>query len=45
MINDSEWFTGNVINYTLEGCDECGDKVRVKNHLEDRRNIFAEMDM
>ena len=21
MINDSEWFTGNVINYTLSGCD------------------------
>ena len=21
VINDSEWFSGNIINYTLENCD------------------------
>ena len=44
-LDDQYWFTGNVINYTLEGCDECGDKVRVINHLEDKRDIVAETDM
>lgn len=46
-IDDSYWFTGNVVNYTLEGegCDECGKKARVVNHVEDKRDILAEMDM
>lgn len=33
FINDSEWFTGNIINYTIDDCDECGKKIRVINHL------------
>ena len=45
ILNDSTWFTGNVINYTLEGCDECGDKVNVINHLEDKRDLIAGIDM
>ena len=34
-----------MLNYTIENCTECGDKVRVVNHLEDKRDFFAETDM
>ena len=44
-LNDSNWFTGSVINYTVEGCDECGDKLKIRNHVEDSRDLLAEMDM
>lgn len=45
VIDDSTWFNGTVLNYTIENCTECGDKVRVVNHLEDKRDFFAETDM
>lgn len=44
-LDDSDWFTGNIINYTIEGCSECGEKVKVINHLEDARDVVAGMDM
>lgn len=31
-LNDSTWFKGNVINYTIEGCGDC-EKLKVINHL------------
>ena len=34
-----------MLNYTIENCTECGDKVRIVNHLEDKRDFFAETDM
>jgi len=33
VLDDSTWFNGSVLNYTIENCDECGDKIRVVNHL------------
>lgn len=40
MINDSEWFTGNVLNFTLN-CSNCGrDKmIRLDNHIQETRDI------
>lgn len=45
ILDDSDWFKGNVINYTLEGCSECGQKLKVVNHLEHKRFVLAERDM
>lgn len=33
-IDDSKWFNGSVLNYTLEGCDECNGKLKVRNHVQ-----------
>jgi hypothetical protein len=44
-LDDTNWFNGSVTNYTLEGCDECGKKVRVVGHLEEKRDFYAETDM
>lgn len=43
--DDSTWFNGTVLNYTVENCSACGSKVRVVNHLEDKRDLYAETDM
>ena len=32
--NDQNWFEGSVLNYTIEGCEGCGQKVRIKNHIQ-----------
>jgi hypothetical protein len=33
VLNDTNWFNGTVLNYTVEGCEECGSKIRVVNHV------------
>jgi hypothetical protein len=33
ILDDTTWFNGTVLNYTIEGCDECGQKLRVVNHV------------
>lgn len=45
VIDDTNWFNGTVLNYTIENCTECGQKIRVTNHLEDKRDFFSETDM
>jgi hypothetical protein len=44
-LDDAGWFNGSVLNYTLEGCEECGGKLRVENHVQEEREFFAETDM
>lgn len=43
--DDATWFNGTVLNYTIENCEECGNKIRVINHVEDKRDFFSETDM
>lgn len=43
--NDSTWFNGTVVNYTVEGCSECGEKLSIINHVHDERDFHASMDM
>jgi hypothetical protein len=31
--DDSTWFNGSIINYTLLQCDECNKKIKVVNHV------------
>lgn len=45
IFNDTNWFNGSVVHYSLANCDECGHKIRVINHVEDRRHFHASMDM
>lgn len=45
ILDDSTWFNGSVLNYSITDCEECGNKIRVVNHLEDKRDFFAETDM
>ena len=45
VFDDSDWFKGNVLNYTLKGCDECGDKLKVVNHVQEEKFVMAERDM
>jgi len=45
ILNDSTWYNGSVVNYTLQGCQECGHKVKVINHIEHKRYFHASMDM
>jgi hypothetical protein len=33
QLNYSTWFKGGVVNYTLKGCNECGKKFSVINHV------------
>ena len=42
---DLDWFNGSVLNYTLEGCSECGQKVKVVNHLHEERVVLGVHDM
>ena len=34
-----------MINYTVHDCSECGQKIRVVNHVEHKRKFHADMDM
>lgn len=45
VLDDSTWFNGSVLNYTVEGCSECGNKIKVIGHLEDKRDFLGETDM
>lgn len=45
IIDDSTWFNGTVLNYSITNCSACGDKIRVINHLEDKRDFYSETDM
>lgn len=45
IFNDTNWFSGSVVNYTLQNCSECGNKIRVVNHVEHKRRLHASMDM
>lgn len=33
-LNDVTWFNDSVLNYTLEGCDECNRKIKVLSHVQ-----------
>jgi hypothetical protein len=37
VLNDSTWFKGGVVNYTLKDCAECGKKLNVINHVDQKR--------
>jgi hypothetical protein len=41
VLDDSTWFNGSVLNYTIEDCDVCGSKFRVVNHLEEKRDFYS----
>jgi len=45
VLNDSTWFNGYVVNYTVKGCAECGGKIDVINHVEHKRDFHGTMDM
>lgn len=32
-LSDQTWFIGNILNFTLTGCNECNNKIKVINHL------------
>jgi hypothetical protein len=36
-LDDSTWFNGSVLNYTLDGCKECNKKLNVINHVQPER--------
>lgn len=33
-LDDSDWFTGHVANYSVTGCLDCGDKIDVIDHFQ-----------
>jgi hypothetical protein len=43
--NDTTWFTGAILNYSMQGCSECGHKIRVINHIEHKRVFHSTSDM
>ena len=46
-IDDSTWFNGSIINYTLDGekCLECNKKIKVINHIEEERVLLGALHM
>ena len=42
--NDSAWFNGSVVNYSLI-CDECGQKIRLDNHVQYDKTTLGIHDM
>jgi hypothetical protein len=44
-LDDYNWFNGSVLNYTLEGCNECNNKLKVINHVEQERDLLGVLDM
>jgi hypothetical protein len=46
-LDDSTWFNGSVLNYTLTGddCSECNKKLWVRNHVQEERVLLGVHDM
>jgi len=46
-IDDSTWFNGSIINYTLDGekCLECNKKINIINHVEQERVLLGAQHM
>ncbi len=42
-IDDSTWFNGSILNYTLDGekCPECNKKIKIINHVEEERVLLG----
>ena len=42
-IDDSSWFNGSIINYTLDGekCPECNKKIDLINHVQQERVLLG----
>lgn len=45
IFDDSTWLNGSVINYTLLNCDECNNKMKVINHVNEERLLLGVHDM
>lgn len=44
-LDDEPWFNGSVLNYTLLNCEECNQKLRVVNHVQEERVLLGVHDM
>ena len=38
--DDRKWFTGHVLSYNYT-CDQCGDKVKVREHVDQTATLHA----